>query len=82
MTISGRPRLLPNGPHAREPDVYGKPAGERHFTWGLRRLEKTLDVRALGETLAPGHRFYLDEVEIQAPSGVAVKLTKQPLDRP
>lgn len=79
LTISGRPRLLPNGPHSRELEGHEKPAEEWHFTWALQRTGDTMELRALGEVLKPNCRFYLDEVEVRVPAGTSLKLEKLPL---
>ena len=72
LILSGRARLLPSGYHSPER------RGEGHnFTWSLSRTGAFLILHSLGETGGRNGRWVLDDLEIQVPAGVPVKMEAQ-----
>lgn len=72
ITVSARPVLAGNGYHAPEPLGRETPARQWTFEVTDSREGDLLLLTGKGETTFRQHRYFLDALEIEAPSGIEV----------
>jgi len=72
ITVSARPILAGNGYHAPEPLGRETPARQWTFEVTATREGDALLLTSKGETTFRQHRYFLDSLKIEAPSGVEV----------